>query len=97
MTEINFDELFKKLPDKPLLSLFEVASFLNLSKRTIYRWYPDVLNGTNLKGSIRIYRTSVISFVIQNNGKKVNDEDLREINAKCEKKEGRKSSWVRKW
>jgi predicted transcriptional regulator len=98
--EVNFDDLFKQLPNKPLLSLFEVASFLGISKRTVYRWYPEVLNGTNLNGSIRIYRCSVVEFVKQNHGKKETDEDVEIIEVKCKKDKNtssKRSSWVKNW
>lgn len=98
--EINLDDIFKTLPNKQLLTISEVANFLNLDKRTVYRWYPDVLNGTNLNGSIRIYRVCVIELVTINNGKKMSDEDIAVIEKKCKtatKMQPKRKSWAKNW
>jgi excisionase family DNA binding protein len=55
---------FEELPRKSLLRPQEVADFLNVSLRTVYRWYEmGMLEGTRLKGSMRIFRESVIKLV----------------------------------
>jgi len=55
---------FDDLPRKSLLRPQEVADFLNVSLRTIYRWYEmGILEGTRLKGSIRIFRESVKNLI----------------------------------
>jgi len=95
--EINLDEIFRHLPNKPLLSLFEVSQFLGLNKRTIYRWYPDILNGTNIHGVIRIYRISVVELVRDNHGKRLSDEDMAKIENQCKKTPRKNQSWVKNW
>lgn len=104
MTEINFDAIFSSLPDKPLLRVDEVAAFFDVKKRTIYSWYPDKLQGTNINGVLRIYRESVISLVKANNCREKDTETEDEIEEKFtdaskqlphRPKTG--SGWVKKW
>jgi excisionase family DNA binding protein len=55
---------FDELPRKTLLRPDEVAGFLNVSLRTIYRWYEmGVIEGTRLNRSVRIFRESVLKRV----------------------------------
>ena len=57
---LNFDGL----PQKMLLRPQEVAVFVNVSSRTIYRWYEmGVIQGTRLNHTVRIFRESVINWV----------------------------------
>jgi excisionase family DNA binding protein len=53
---------FEDLPEKTLLRPDEVASFLRVSIKTVYRWYAKrQLRGVKVKRSVRIYRESVIA------------------------------------
>ncbi len=55
---------FADLPKKTLLRPEEVALFLGVSLKTIYRWYRSgAIEGTKLKRSLRIYRESVLALV----------------------------------
>ncbi len=55
------------LPEKSLLRPDEVAQFLSVSLKTIYRWHEmGVIEGTKLKKVLRIYRNSVLRLVIEN-------------------------------
>lgn len=57
---LNFDDL----PHKSLLRPEEVAGFLSVSLRTIYRWYEmGLIQGTRLNRSVRIFRESVVKQV----------------------------------
>jgi excisionase family DNA binding protein len=59
-TTLNFDDL----PQKSLLRPEEVAGFLSVSLRTVYRWYEmGLIQGTRLNRSVRIFRESVIKQV----------------------------------
>ena len=59
-TVLNFDDL----PQKSLLRPEEVAGFLSVSLRTVYRWYEmGLIQGTRLNRSVRIFRESVIKQV----------------------------------
>ncbi len=52
------------LPEKTLLRPDEVASFLRVSVKTVYRWVAKgVLESVRLKKSLRIYRRSVLAFI----------------------------------
>ena len=58
------DTEFGDLPRKTLLRPAEVAVFLSVSLKTIYRWYrAGVLNGTKVNGIVRIYRDSVLRLI----------------------------------
>jgi excisionase family DNA binding protein len=55
---------FDDLPEKSLLRPEEVAGFLSVSLRTVYRWYEmGLIQGTRLNRSVRIFRESVIKQV----------------------------------
>jgi excisionase family DNA binding protein len=55
---------YPDLPAKKLLRPDEVASFLSISMKTVRRWYQTgLLEGTELKGSLRIYRDSVLRLI----------------------------------
>ena len=55
---------FNDLPEKTLLRPDEVASFLRVSIKTVYRWCAKgQLHGVRLKRSLRIYRESVLESV----------------------------------
>jgi excisionase family DNA binding protein len=52
------------LPDKTLLRPDEVAEFLSVSVKTVYRWYhAGVIDGTKFQRSLRIYRESVVRLL----------------------------------
>lgn len=63
---LNFDGL----PRKTLLRPQEVATIMNVSSSTIYRWYEmGVIQGTRLNRTLRIFRESVIRQIeAQKNG-----------------------------
>lgn len=55
------------LPQKSLLRPDEVAAFLSVSLKTIYRWHEmGVIEGTKLKKVLRIYRESVLKLITEN-------------------------------
>lgn len=63
MEEDELDEgIFAGLPDRPLLTVKEVSKFMGVRKRTLYSWYPEKLQGTNLNGTLRFYRACVIEL-----------------------------------
>lgn len=105
MSEIDFDAIFAELPDKPLLRVEEVALFMGVTKRTIYGWYPEKLQGTNVSGVLRIYRTSVVAMVKINTGRQNSTECSSEISDKLIPEHNKpharriqsRSSWVKRW
>jgi excisionase family DNA binding protein len=55
---------FQDLPHKTLLRPEEVALFMSVSLKTIYRWFRSgVIDGAKIQGSLRIYRESVIRLM----------------------------------
>jgi excisionase family DNA binding protein len=57
-------EPFADLPHKTLLRPDEVALFLSVSLKTVYRWYrTGLIEGTKVKRSLRIYRDSILRLV----------------------------------
>jgi excisionase family DNA binding protein len=57
-------EPFSDLPHKTLLRPDEVALFLSVSLKTVYRWYrTGLIEGTKVKRSLRIYRDSILRLV----------------------------------
>jgi len=55
------------LPEKALLRPEEVARFLSVSLKTVYRWHDiGMIDGTKLKRVLRIYRDSVLNLVEEN-------------------------------
>ena len=55
---------FEDLPRKTLLRPGEVALFLSVSSKTVYRWYRlGFIEGAKFKGSLRIYRDSILKLV----------------------------------
>jgi excisionase family DNA binding protein len=55
---------FHDLPHKTLLRPDEVAIFLSVSLKTIYRWYRSgLIEGTKVKRSLRIYRDSILKLI----------------------------------
>jgi excisionase family DNA binding protein len=55
---------FRDLPDKTLLRVNDVARFLGVSLKTIYRWYHlGEIRGAKIKGSLRIYRASIVQLL----------------------------------
>ena len=58
------DTDYSDLPFKTLLRPDEVAQFLSVSLKTVYRWYrAGVLDGTKVNRSLRIYRESVLRLL----------------------------------
>lgn len=52
------------LPDKTLLRPDEVALFLSISLKTVYRWYHSgIIEGIKFKRSLRIYRDSIVKLM----------------------------------
>ena len=55
---------FGDLPHKTLLRPDEVARFLSVSLKTVYRWYcSGLIEGAKVRGSLRIYRDSILKLV----------------------------------
>lgn len=64
---------FQDLPHKTLLTPAEVAIFLSVSQKTVYRWYRSgFIEGTKVKRSLRVYRDSVLKLMIDENRSQVN-------------------------
>lgn len=58
---------YRDLPDKTLLRPNDVASFLSVSLKTVYRWHRlGTIRGIKVKGSLRIYRDSIVKLVYGN-------------------------------
>ncbi|MGD0232542.1 MAG: helix-turn-helix domain-containing protein [Syntrophorhabdales bacterium] len=52
------------LPDKTLLRPDEVAEFLSVSMKTVYRWYRSgIIEGIKLNRALRIYRESILRLI----------------------------------
>ena len=57
-------EKFQDLPDKTLLRPRDVAVFLSVSLKTVYRWYRQgSITGIKVRGSLRIYRGSITKLI----------------------------------
>ena len=55
---------YQDLPDKTLLRPNDVAFFLSVSLKTVYRWHRmGTIKGIKVKGSLRIYRDSILNLV----------------------------------
>jgi len=55
---------FVDLPRKNLLRPDEVAFFLRVSLKTIYRWYlSGLIAGVKVNKSVRIYRDSLVKLI----------------------------------
>jgi excisionase family DNA binding protein len=55
---------FQDLPHKTLLRPDEVALFMSVSLKTVYRWYRSgLIEGAKVKRSLRIYRDSILKLV----------------------------------
>ena len=55
---------FSDLPYKTLLRPDEVAQFLSVSSKTVYRWFRSgLIEGTKVNRSLRVYRDSVLKLV----------------------------------
>jgi excisionase family DNA binding protein len=55
---------FSDLPHKTLLRPDEVALFLSVSSKTVYRWYRSgLIEGTKVNRSLRIYRDSLLKLI----------------------------------
>ena len=95
-------EAIKNLPNRSMLLMDEVADFFQITKRTVYTWYDqDILKGTKIHGTLRIYRQSVVDAVCKGNGKKAGDETAVEVEVKIKqasiKKPIRPKGWVKNW
>ena len=59
---------YRDLPEKSLLTPGDVALFLSISLKTVYRWHRSgTIRGIKLKGSLRIYRDSILNLFHENN------------------------------
>ena len=68
-THEGADTDYADLPFKTLLRPDEVAHFLSVSLKTIYRWHRSgVIDGTKVNRSLRIYRGSVLKLLEENAG-----------------------------
>ena len=55
---------FRDLPQKTFLTPDEVALFLSVSLKTVYRWYRSgLIDGTKVSRSLRIYRESILRLI----------------------------------
>ena len=56
--------LLDDMPNRKLLRPVEVAIFLGVSAKTIYRWCDmGLMESVKLNGSVRVLRASVIGFL----------------------------------
>ncbi len=56
--------LLDDVPERELLKPAEVAAFLGVSAKTVYRWCDmGLMESVKLNGSVRVLRASVISFL----------------------------------
>ena len=56
--------LLDDVPNRKLLRPVEVAVFLGVSAKTIYRWCDmGLMESVKLNGSVRVLRASVLSFL----------------------------------
>lgn len=63
MTEIA-RLLAEDLPDRRVLRASEVATWLRVSAKTIYRWCDmGLIDSVKLNGTVRVLRDSVINFI----------------------------------
>jgi excisionase family DNA binding protein len=63
------DTDFGDLPSKTLLRPEEVALFLSVSLKTVYRWYHSgIIDGTKMNRCLRIRRDSVLKLIDGENG-----------------------------
>jgi len=55
---------FLDLPHKTFLRPYEVATFLSVSLKTVYRWHGSgLIEGTKFKRSLRIYKDSILKLI----------------------------------
>lgn len=65
---------------------------------TIRNWYEaDKIKGTNISGTLRIYRESVVALVKNNHGKKSYDKTPEEIQKKIKPTHKPSAGFVRRW
>ena len=61
MEEVNAKT---ELPPRTMLRPSEVASFLRVSERTVYRWFElGLLEGVRINKSLRITRGSILTLL----------------------------------
>lgn len=100
----ELQKIIDSIPDRQLLRPDEVAEVFQVKKRTVYSWYPEKLKGTNLSGTLRLYRYSVIEMLLSGSGKKTDEETEQEVEAEMRKtavsrlkQSARKGGWVSGW
>lgn len=70
MTLQSMEKMFFDLPEDEFLSAQEVATFLNVSLRTVYRLYEEgALQGSGLNQPLRISRDSLLRYIKNGVGK----------------------------
>jgi excisionase family DNA binding protein len=56
--------LLEDIPNRQLLRPTEVATFLGVSTKTVYRWCDmGLIESVKLNGSIRVLRDSLVNFL----------------------------------
>ncbi|MGD0231279.1 MAG: helix-turn-helix domain-containing protein [Syntrophorhabdales bacterium] len=61
----DIEMLMDGMPDRKLLRPAEVAAFLGVSTKTIYRWCDmGLMESVKLNRSIRVPRVSVVNFLL---------------------------------
>jgi excisionase family DNA binding protein len=64
MTERANEFVLDDMPKKKLLKAAEVAAYLGVSAKTVYRWCDmGLMESVKLNRSIRVLRTSVVDFL----------------------------------
>ncbi|MGD0230070.1 MAG: helix-turn-helix domain-containing protein [Syntrophorhabdales bacterium] len=60
----DIELLMDGMPDRKLLKPAEVAAFLGVSAKTIYRWCDmGLMESVKLNRSVRVPRASVVNFL----------------------------------
>ena len=64
MHAIGKQDMQIELPTRTMLRPDEVASFLRVSQRTVYRWFDlGLIEGVRINKSVRIARDSVLTLL----------------------------------
>jgi len=64
MANENNEIMLDDMPRKRLLKAAEVAAYLGVSAKTVYRWCDmGLMESVKLNRSVRVLRTSVVDFL----------------------------------
>lgn len=69
MVEGIEEMMLQEIPNRRLLKPGEVAAFLGVSAKTVYRWCEmGLMESIKLNRSVRVLRASVLSFLSYDRG-----------------------------